>query len=73
MIMLRLDGVKNGEKFWVLSKMRNTVLKLYILEEVLRLGKYLELSSNQSTDDSGKIILSSLGKIINIYSYNKTN
>jgi hypothetical protein len=27
--MLRLDRVKNGEKFWVLSKIQKTVQKLY--------------------------------------------
>jgi len=28
-IMLRPDGVMNGEKFWVLSNIRKTVRKLY--------------------------------------------
>jgi hypothetical protein len=68
-IMLRLDCVKNGETFWVLSKIRKTVRTLYFRRK-FHVGQItpaffesITLMTQQKEFSSS----SSLGKIVHIY------
>jgi hypothetical protein len=65
--MLRLDCVKDGETFWVLSKNRKTVRKLYLRKTFYVWQITPAFFESNTLMTQGKEFLSLLGKIVNIY------
>jgi hypothetical protein len=66
--MLKLDCKKIGKTFWVLSKIRKTFRKLFFRKK-FDIGQITPAFFDSITlMTQGKKVLSSLGKIVNMYS-----
>jgi hypothetical protein len=65
--VLRLGNIKNGEKFWALSKIRETVRKLYFQKKVYFWQIIPAFLPSITLTAQVKEFLSSLGKTANIY------